>query len=80
MTGWSALIDHEQKAVLIAIEAHLDQFLCVAGSVSLAPERTARPRPVDYSSLFQRFGNALRVHPCEHQDFSGVMLLGDGRD
>ena len=42
----AADLDKGDKRVLVAVDPHLDEPLGLAGGVALAPERTARARPV----------------------------------
>ena len=47
--------------------------------LALAPQRLARARPIAGSPFGERHPDRLAVHPRHHQDFAGVVLLGDCR-
>ena len=81
---WSAAIalrlDLHQDGVLVAVCAHLDDMLHLAGRVALAPEFAARARPVVCHARLQRELEALRVHVGDHQDVASLDLGGDTDD
>ena len=53
MAGNALLVDQQQQRIAVAIEAHLDETLDLAGAFALAPERLPRPRPIADLSGFQ---------------------------
>ena len=73
------LIDQQQHHIAVAIEAQLAQQLNLPGSLTLSPELRARPRPITGAALVEASSHRLAVHPGQHQNFPGIVLLGDGR-
>jgi hypothetical protein len=59
--------DESQKGVLVAIDAHFDQRLGLAGCVSLAPQGAARARPIMDDPCRQRLLQSGLVHMRNHQ-------------
>src|ERR1700687_6000330 len=66
VTGARHLLDLDPHRVLVAVDAHLDDTLSVAGRLALLPQRTARaaeiPRLAGRNGFCQRFG----VHVGDH--------------
>src|SRR5687768_16722799 len=56
VAGGAALVDDEQQAVAVAVEAELDQPLHVARGRALAPEFASRARPVGHLAGSERLG------------------------
>ena len=65
----------QQHGIAIAIEPQRHDSLDLARGLALAPERLARARPVDGVAGRQRLLDRLTVHPGQHQDLAGVVLL-----
>src|SRR5580704_11857933 len=59
--------DESEKGVLVAIDAHFDQRLGLAGCVSLAPQSAARARPIMDGARRQRLPQSRLVHVSDHQ-------------
>ena len=79
VAGGSGLVDDQEQAVAVAVDAELEEPLALAGGRALAPQLAPRARPVGDLAGPQRFGEALGVHPREHQHRARAGL-GDRRD
>src|SRR5262249_45225847 len=58
----TVLLDLDPDRILIAIDAHLDNALSVAGLLALAPELLARAAVVPGVAGCNRLGERLRIH------------------
>ena len=77
---WQApadLLDLDPDRVLVAIDAHLDDALGVAGRLALLPQRAARAAEVPGLAGGDGFRQRLRIHVRDHQHVAG---RGVGRD
>ena len=54
--------------------------LHVAARVALAPVLLTAARPEGHPALAERAAQGLVVHPADHEDVAGVVLLHDGGD
>ena len=77
MAGDTLLVDQEQQRVAVAIEPQFLQVLHLAGGLALAPQRLPRARPIAGAPFRERKPHRLAIHPGEHQDFAGIVLLRD---
>jgi ABC-type glutathione transport system ATPase component len=73
------LIDQQQHCIAVAIEAEFAQQLDLPRSLTFSPELGARPRPIAGAALVEAGPHRLAVHPGQHQDLAGIVLLSDGR-
>jgi hypothetical protein len=73
------LIDQQQHRIAVAIKAELAQQLNLPGGLTLSPELGARPRPIAGAALVEAGPHRIAVHPRQHQDFAGIVLLRDRR-
>ena len=73
----AALLDLHPHGILIAVDAHLDDALRVAGGLALAPERAARAAVVPGLAALDGARERLGVHVRDHQHVAG---RGIGRD
>ena len=80
VAGDADLVDEEEDGVGVAIVAQVDEALRLAGSFAFAPEAAARAAIVAGLAGGEGFGQGFGVHPGEHEDFAGIVLLGDGGD
>ncbi len=80
MAGCACLADRQQDGILITIDLYVQNLLSVAGRSSFAPKLPSRSGPVDRLSCFDRERQRFCVHPCHHQDLSGLGILRNGWD
>ena len=80
MAGHPMLGHLEQDGVAVAIDQKRDQTLLLTGAFALAPQAAARSRIIADAPGLQRFRHGVPVHPGQHQNLAGVMLLRDGGD
>lgn len=76
----AVLADLEDKGVLIAIGENFLHRLDVTGGGALMPEFLAAAAEIDGFALFDRLAEGLLVHVGDHEDFTGVGVLGHGGD
>jgi hypothetical protein len=72
----AGLFDIEDDGVLVAVGAHFDDFLDLAGSGSFVPDFLARARPVDGFAFFEGEAQRFPIHPGQHQRFACVSIDG----
>src|SRR5208337_1478733 len=63
----AAHLNKSQKCVLVAVDAHFDQRLGLAGRVPFAPKRAARARPIMEDAGRERCSQCSLVHVSDHQ-------------
>src|SRR5262245_25646284 len=74
------LLDLDPDRVLIAVDAHLDHALHVAGALPLAPERPARAAEVPGLPGRDRPLKRLRVHVRDHEHLARARVGGHAGD
>lgn len=79
MAGAACLAHPQQHGVLVAIHAHFDNILRMAGRFTLDPQFAARARPVGRPARRQRRGQRLGIHPGQHQHLAARRVLCDRR-
>ena len=79
VAGGALLVDLDQQGVAVAVEPDLPDVLPVAGGLALDPVLLPRAAPVRRAAGADGAGQGLVVHPAQHQDLAGVVLLDDGR-
>src|SRR5262249_39140134 len=67
MAGAGDLFDLDPNRVLVAIDAHVDDALRVAGGLALFPQRVARATEIPSFAGGNGFRQRLRVHMRDHQ-------------
>src|SRR6202044_3442728 len=67
VTGRTGLFDADPDRILVAIGAHLDYALDVAGGFALAPQRLTRPAVVPGFAGRNGLADRLLVHMRDHQ-------------
>src|SRR6478735_5035990 len=80
VAGRADLVDRDEQRVPVAVEAHRLHPLDVAARVALAPVLLPAARPERHPALPERAAQGLVVHPADHEDVAGVVLLHDGSD
>ena len=76
--GSADLLDLEDHSIFIAVNEDLVDDLDVAGAFALVPQLLAGAGEVDTVTGFQSFVPGLFVDVGEHEDLSGLVILGDG--
>jgi hypothetical protein len=66
------LLDDQQQAVVVAVQADFAHLLHVAGCLALLPQFTARTRPVYGKAGFRRLRQGFAVHPGLGQQAAGT--------
>lgn len=79
MTSRSFLVYDQQKTIAITIDTNIDKCLDVPACVTLDPKGLPGPAPIRHPPRIQRFFNAFRIHPREHQDLIRLGILRNGR-
>src|SRR5690606_13913019 len=74
------LFDLEQHHVVVAVDAHVEHALRVAGLLALVPQLPARARPIHGLAQFGGARERLAIHPREHQHVARGRLLRDHRN
>src|SRR6185437_1169790 len=77
--GAALLADFEQDRISIAIDEHRLHLLRVPAFLPFAPEAVAAAAEIDRLAAGERFGEAFRAHIGQHQDFTRLGILSDGR-
>jgi hypothetical protein len=80
MAGAGDLFDFDPNRVLVAVDAHFDDALDVAGGLALFPERVTRAAKVPGLAGGNGFGQRLAVHMRDHQHVARFRIGGDGGD
>lgn len=68
----ASLFNVENDRILIAVGAHFDDFLDLAGGGSFVPDFLPRARPIHGLAFFEREAQGFAIHPREHQGFAGM--------
>src|SRR5262249_44399690 len=79
VTGHALLVDLDQERVAVAVGVDGLDVLDVAGSLALPPGLAARARPEVRDARRQGGVDGRAVHPGDHQELAGVVLLHDRR-
>src|SRR5712691_10247725 len=74
------LLDPDPDRVLIAVYAHLDHPLDVAGGLALLPQGSARTTEVPSLAARDGLGERLGVHVRHHQDLARARIGRDAGD
>src|SRR5690606_20803789 len=72
------LLDHQQHDVIVAVQPDFAYPLRMTGFFTLAPQPAARARKINRLTGGRRLGQRLAVHPREHEDAAGPVILRDG--
>src|SRR3954447_12300873 len=74
------LLDLDPDRILIAIDAHLDDALGMAGFLALAPELLARAAVVPGVAGRNGLSKRLRIHMRDHQHLARLRICRDAGD
>src|ERR1700742_4357887 len=77
VAGGADLLDPDPDRVLVAVQAHLDHALGVAGGLALAPQRIARAAEVPGVAAFDGLAQRLGIHVRDHQHLAARSIGGD---
>src|ERR1700689_3027752 len=80
VTCATSLLNLDPDRVLVAIDAHLDDALKVAGAFTFAPEFAARPREVPRLPGGYGLRQRVRVHVRDHEHRFGTGVGSDTSD
>src|SRR5262245_17351249 len=80
MAGTTRLLDLDQHRITVTVERDRSDLLEVPGSLAFDPVLLPAARPVCAAAGGERAMQRLIVHPPQHQHFTGVVLLCDGRE
>ena len=81
MAGAAALLDFDPDRILVAVDAHFDDALGVAGGLALLPQRAARAAEIPGLARWRWSSPAPRAFMCATISTSpGFGVGGDARD
>lgn len=78
MAGSAHLVHPDQKGIAVAVKGDRLHELDMPGSVALAPVFLARTGVESDTTGGHRAPKSFVIHPAQHEDLVGVMLLDDG--
>jgi hypothetical protein len=79
VAGGADRIDEQEQGVAVAVNTNFADMLDVAGGSAFVPQFLAAAAPeVGFASFLSKF-EGCGVHPGDHEDLLGGMMLQDGR-
>ena len=78
MAGGAVRLDEDEKRVVVAVRADVDEMKEVSGGFPLRPETILRAREEGDLLRLERSAQRFLIHVAEHEDASGDGVLHDG--
>jgi hypothetical protein len=78
MAGRAFLLHSDPDGILVAVHAHLDDFLRVSAGLAFTPELLARPREKPCVTRVNAKAKRLCIHVSKHQNVARVHICYNG--